>query len=46
MSTIENQGAVAIDPNETGWQEVKELGLEPEPVGSIADSDANSEAEE
>ncbi len=28
-----NQNQVARDPNETTWEEVKELGLEPEPAG-------------
>lgn len=40
MSAAQNQNPIQVDPNETGWQEVKELGLEPEPAGLIADEDS------
>ncbi|CAG9169779.1 hypothetical protein [Cupriavidus pinatubonensis] len=32
------QTPATVDPNETGWQEVKDLGLEPEPAGMTPDA--------
>jgi len=34
--TVQNIVVEAVDPNETSWQEVRELGLEPEPTGMQA----------
>lgn len=34
---VQNLVADAVDPNETSWQEVRELGIEPEPAGMQAD---------
>lgn len=33
------QTPTAVDLNEAGWQEVKDLGLEPEPAGMTPDAD-------
>uniref|UniRef100_UPI002D77F0A6 hypothetical protein n=1 Tax=Ralstonia pickettii TaxID=329 RepID=UPI002D77F0A6 len=33
------QTPAAVDPNEAGWQEVRDLGLEPEPAGMTPDAD-------
>ena len=38
-----NLTSVSIDPNETDWKEVKDLGLDPEPVGITADEDTKQE---
>lgn len=41
MCAAQDQTQALVDPNETGWQEVKELGLEPEPAGLVADEDSS-----
>jgi len=35
--------AEQVDPNETSWQEVRELGLEPEPAGMAADEPGDAQ---
>jgi len=34
---VQNLVAEPVDPNETSWQEVRELGIEPEPADMAAD---------
>lgn len=33
----DNLVSTPVDPNEAGWQEVKDLGIDAEPAGMIAD---------
>jgi hypothetical protein len=33
----QDQVAQRVDPNETSWEEVKDLGIEPEPAGMDPD---------
>lgn len=50
MSTINQSAGVAgvqhsaaqTDPHEIGWDEVRELGLDPAPAGLTEDSEAES----
>lgn len=44
MDRLENITASPLDPNEVSWDEVRELGLEPQPSGIVPDGDDDADA--
>ncbi|WP_256098380.1 MULTISPECIES: hypothetical protein [Burkholderia cepacia complex] len=44
MDRLENISAKPLDPNELSWEEVRELGLEPQPSGNVPDGDNDVDA--